>query len=94
MHTYLIMRRKAWETPESLQATAERSTRVGNEQMPDDVRWIRSYVVREASGELATACIYQATSEAAAREHARCADLRADEVLSIVDTVVVRPDPN
>lgn len=61
--------------------------------MPDDVRWIRSYVVREASGALATACIYQGSSEAAVREHAQRAGMRADEVMPIVDTVIVRPDP-
>lgn len=92
MHTYLILRRNAWATPEDLRASAELSTKVG-EQMPNDVRWIRSYVVREASGKLATACIYQAASEEAAREHARRARLRADEVLPVVDTVIVRPDP-
>lgn len=92
MHTYIILRRNAWQTPADLQASAELSTRVG-EAMPDDVRWIRSYVVRESSGKLATVCIYQARDEAAAREHARRASMRADEVLPVVDTVVVRPDP-
>jgi hypothetical protein len=38
-------------------------------------------------------CIYEATSPEAAREHARRADLRADEVLPVVDTVVLRADP-
>lgn len=92
MHTYVILRRNAWRTPEELQAAAARSTSVG-ETMPDEVRWIRSYVVREPSGALATACVYQAVSEEAAREHARRAGLRADEVLPVVDTVIVRPDP-
>lgn len=92
MQNYVILRRHAWKSPEELQVAAARSTQVG-ETMPDDVQWIRSYVVREPSGDLATVCIYQASSEDAAREHARRADMRADEVLPIVDTVVVRPDP-
>jgi hypothetical protein len=93
METYVIMRRSAWADAPELQAAAAESTRVGNEEMPDDVRWIRSYVIQETDGRLGTACIYQATSEAAAREHARRASLAADEVLRVVDTVVVREDP-
>ena len=92
METYVIMRRNAWQTPAELKQAAARSTTVGN-TMPDAVRWIRSYVVREPDGTLATCCIYQARDAAAAREHARQAGLRADEVLPVVDTVVVRPDP-
>lgn len=93
MQTYLILRRKAWKTPAELTAAAAESSRVGNEEMPHDVRWIRSYVVCEPSGELATACIYQGTSEEAIRVHAARAGLRADEVLPVVDTVIVRADP-
>lgn len=92
MHTYVILRRNAWANPQQLRASAELSTRVG-EEMPNDVRWIRSYVVQEDSGQLATVCIYQASSEEAAREHAHRARMRADEVLPVVDTVIVRPDP-
>ena len=36
-------------------------SRVGNEEMVDDVRWIRSYVLAEGAGSLGTVCIYQAT---------------------------------
>jgi hypothetical protein len=92
MQTFAILRRNAWRTADDLAAAAAVSTRVGAE-MPDDVRWIRSYVVREPSGALATVCIYQASSAAAAREHAARASLRVDEVLPVVDTVIVRPDP-
>lgn len=92
METFVILRRNAWATPEDLQVAAARSTTVG-EAMPDEVRWIRSYVVREASGTLATVCIYQGTDEAAVRRHAGRAGLPADEVLPVIDTVLVRPDP-
>ena len=91
MRSYVILRRNAWQTLEELTEAAHRSTRVG-EVMQEDVRWMRSYVVREADGRLATACIYQASSESAAREHALRAGLRADEVLLVEDMVVVRPD--
>ena len=61
--------------------------------MPADVRWIRSYVVREASGALGTFCIYEASSIEKIREHAQRADLPVTEIIPIADTVVVRPDP-
>ena len=65
---------------------------VGDE-MPDDIRWIRSYVLGEESGALGTVCIYEASSEDAIRKHAAAADLAVTEIVPIADTVVVRPDP-
>jgi len=79
MKTFVILRRNAWATPEDLQVAAARSTKVG-ESMSDEVRWIRF-------------CIYQGTDEAAVRRHAGRAGLPADEVLPVIDTVLVRPDP-
>lgn len=76
-----------------MQETAARSTQVGNEEMPDQVRWIRSYVVEDTTGQLGTVCIYQAIDPDALREHAQRADLPADEILPVVDTVIVRTDP-
>ena len=61
--------------------------------MPSDIRWIRSYVVRESDGTLGTFCIYEASSEEKIREHAQRAGLPATEVFAVVDTVVIRPDP-
>ena len=61
--------------------------------MPDDIRWIRSYVVQEEDGSLGTVCIYQASSIEAIREHASRADLPVDEIVPVADTVIVRPDP-
>lgn len=92
MNTYVILRRGGWRSPQELQEAAARSTRVGNEEMADDVRWIRSYVLEEGDGSVGTVCIYQATSPEAIREHARRADLPADEIVAVADTVVVRPD--
>ena len=45
MDLYVIMRRSGWQSPAELQEAAERSTRVGNDEMADEVRWIRSYVL-------------------------------------------------
>jgi len=92
MQLYAIRRRDAWSTPEELKAAAERSTAVGNE-MPDEVRWIRSYVVAEEDGTLGTVCIYQAVSPEAIRKHAQRVGMPADEITPVADVVVVRPDP-
>ena len=92
MNLYAIRRRDFWGTPEELQKTAARSAEVGDE-MSDDIRWIRSYVLAEESGQLGTVCIYQGSSEAAVREHAERAGLPCDEIIKVADTVIVRPDP-
>jgi sporulation protein YlmC with PRC-barrel domain len=92
MHTYAIIRRNGWSSATELQEAAERSMRVGDD-MPDQVRWIRSYVLDEGEGRVGTVCIYQATSPEAAREHAERAALPLDEVIAVADTVIVRPDP-
>jgi hypothetical protein len=92
MDTYVILRRSGWSSPEELQRAAERSTAEG-EKMPDDVRWIRSYVLEEGGGSVGTVCIYQASSPEAIRRHAGAADLPVDEIVRVADTVVVRDDP-
>ncbi len=93
MNTYVILRRDGWRTPEELQEAAARSLAVGNDEMSDRIRWIRSYVLAEESSGVGTVCIYQATDEEAVREHATRAGLPADEVIVVADTVIVRPDP-
>ena len=93
MQTYVILRRSGWRTPEELEEAAKRSKQVGEEEMSDDVRWIRTYVLAEEAGDLGTVCIYQGTSAEAVRAHAERADLPADEVIPVADTVIVRPDP-
>jgi len=92
METYVILRRAGWRTPDELQEAAARSTEEG-EKTPDDIRWIRSYVLAEPSGELGTVCIYQASSPEAIRTHAYRAGLPVDEIIAVADTVIVRPDP-
>jgi hypothetical protein len=92
MQTYVILRRDGWRDGADLEAAAARSTAEGD-KMPDDVRWIRSYVLDEPSGRVGTVCIYQAVDEAALRRHAEAADLPIDEVVRVADTVIVRDDP-
>jgi hypothetical protein len=92
METFVILRREGWRDGPELEAAAARSTAEG-EKMPDEVRWIRSYVLDEPSGRVGTVCIYQATDEDALRRHAEAADLPIDEVIRVADTVIVRDDP-
>lgn len=92
MNLYAILRRDGFADGPTLQEAAARSTKTGDD-MPNDIRWIRSYVLGEAGGALGTVCIYEASSEDAIRTHAASADLPVTEIIPIVDTVVVRPDP-
>jgi hypothetical protein len=92
MDLYVIVRRNGWASGDDLKAAAERSTAEGNKD-GSGVRWIRSYVVSEESGELGTFCVYEADSPEAIRAHADAADLPVDEVIPVADTVIVRPDP-
>lgn len=93
MNTYVILRRSGWSSGEELEKAAARSKEVGDEQMSDDIRWIRSYVLNEGGGSVGTVCIYQASSPEAIRDHASRADLPIDQIIQVADTVIVRPDP-
>lgn len=93
MQQYAILRRNGWSSGADLEEAAGRSTRVADQEMPDDVRWIRSYVLDEGEGAVGTVCIYEASSPEAIRRHAERAELPVDEIVAIGGTVVVRPDP-
>jgi len=93
MQLYAIIRRGGWANPQELEEAAARSRQVGDQEMPDRIRWIRSYVTAEADGRVGTICIYQSTSPEAIREHASKARLPVDEVVPIAATVIVREDP-
>jgi Nickel responsive protein SCO4226-like len=93
MKTYVIRREQAWASPAELEATAARSKDVAESDFPQEISWIRSYVIAEPGGTLGTVCIYQASGPDAVREHAKRVDMPADEILEVADTVVIRPDP-
>jgi hypothetical protein len=93
MNLYAILRRNGWKTAKDLEAAAERSSKVGNADMPNEVRWIRTYVLAEPDGTLGSVCIYEAINPEALKRHADKAELPFSEVRQVVDTVVVRPDP-
>jgi sporulation protein YlmC with PRC-barrel domain len=92
MELYVILRRNGWRTAEDLGQAAERSIAEGD-LMPDDIAWIRSYVLEESDGTVGTVCIYKASSPEAVRRHATAAGLPVDEIVKVADTVIVRPDP-
>jgi hypothetical protein len=92
MDLYVILRRNGWADAGELEAAAERSTAEGDKP-GSGVRWIRSYVLGEESGELGSVCLYEGDSPEAIRAHAAASDMPADEIIRVVDTVVVRPDP-
>jgi hypothetical protein len=92
MDLYVIVRRNGWASGADLERAAARSTEEGDKD-GSGVRWIRSYVLAEESGEVGTICIYEAESPEAIRAHADAAELPVDEVIPVADTVVVRPDP-
>jgi hypothetical protein len=93
MDTYVILRRNGWRTPEELEAAGQKSARIGDEEMPDDIRWIRSYALAEDDGTIGTVCIYQASSPEAIRDHAERVGMPATEIIPVAETVIVRPDP-
>jgi hypothetical protein len=93
MDLYVILRRNGWPSGEDLETAAARSTTEGDKD-DSGVRWIRSYVLQEEAGGLGTVCIYEAESPEAIRAHAEAADLPADEIIRVADTVIVRPDPS
>ena len=92
MNTYVILRRNGWPSAADLDVAGARSKALADEEMPDDIRWMRSYVLDEGGGAVGTVCIYQATSAEAVADHAARAGLPADEIIPLADTVIVRPD--
>jgi sporulation protein YlmC with PRC-barrel domain len=93
MKTYAIRRNQAWQSAEELEEVAGRSKQVADDEFPQDIRWIRSYVIAEEGGTLGTVCIYQASDAEAVRKHAERVGMPADEIWEVADTVVIRPDP-
>ena len=92
MNLYVITRRNAWATTADLEASAVRSAEVGD-QPGSGVRWIRSYALDEETGHVGTVCIYEGESPEAIRRHAEMSGMACDEVIPVLTTVVVRPDP-
>jgi hypothetical protein len=93
MQLHVIRRPSAWANLQELEIAGAKSAKIGNEQMSDRVRWIRSYVVNEPDGRIGTFCIYEAQDGEAIREHARRVGMPGNEFYPVAATVVVRDDP-
>lgn len=93
MDLYVIRRPSAWANTDELGVAAEKSMRIGKEEMADRVRWIRTYVVNEPDGRIGTFCVYEARDPESIREHARRVGMPGEEFYPVVTTAVVRPDP-
>ena len=93
MDLYVIRRPSNWADTRELEQAAAVSAHVGDVEMADRVRWIRSYVVREADGRIGTFCVYEARDGDSIREHARRVGMSGDEFYPVVTTAVVRDDP-
>lgn len=93
MELYVIRRPSAWANMKELEAVGAKSAKIGNEQMSDSVRWIRSYVVNEADGRIGTFCIYEAIDGDSIREHAKRVGMPGEDFYPVTATVVVRDDP-
>jgi hypothetical protein len=53
MDLYVIRRPSAWANVQELEAAGAKSAKVGNDEMSDRVRWIRSYVLKPADASAA-----------------------------------------
>jgi hypothetical protein len=93
MELYVIRRPSAWANMGELQTAGAKSGRIGDEEMSDRVRWIRSYVVTEPDGRIGTFCIYEARDGESIREHARRVGMPGDEFYPVAATVLIRADP-
>jgi hypothetical protein len=93
MDLYLIRRPGAWANLKEFEAAGKKSAKIGHDDMSDQVRWIRSYVVKEPDGRLGSVCIYQARDPESIREHARRVGMPGDQIFPVVKTIVIRQDP-
>lgn len=93
MDLYAIRRPSAWASLEELGDAAEKSAHIGDNEMSDRVRWIRTYIVEEPDGRIGTICIYQARDGESIREHARRVGMPGDSFNRVVKTAIIREDP-
>jgi hypothetical protein len=93
MDLYVIRRPSAWANVADLEAAGAKSAMIGNNEMSDRVRWIRSYVVEEADGRLGSFCIYEARDPQSIREHAKRVGMPGELIFPVRKTIIIREDP-
>ena len=87
MQLYVIIRRNGFRDPCRPRGARPPAPPTEGDKPGSGVRWIRSYVSQEESGEVGTVCIYEAESPEAIRAHAGAAEMPADEIIPVLDTV-------
>lgn len=92
VNLYLVPRTRAWLSEEELAAATDCLPAV-NDTLRGDVRWIRSYIVREDDGSFSGYCVYEASSPEALLRHADAMRLPTDAVKPVAATLVAAPDP-
>src|SRR5687768_16377645 len=92
MNTYIILRRNGWATRDAREKSASRSSRVSCEEMPEKIRWMRSYITREALARFGIVCVYDAADIETVREHARRAGVPCDAVIPVNGLIIVEDD--
>ena len=90
----MVRRRDGWSCADTRIGAPDGSARYGSIEAPERVRWLRSYVFRDNSGALGAMCVFEATSEEAIRKHAARVNIPADEIIEIMETIVIRPEPD
>ena len=93
MDLYIVRRPSAWTDLKDFEKVGARAASIGDFEMTNRVRWIRSYCVREQDGRVGTFCMYEARDEESIREHARRAGMPGDEIYPVTTTIVMRADP-
>jgi Protein of unknown function (DUF4242) len=93
MPLFIVPRTRAWLSEEELAAAADCLPAVLDHMDGGDVRFIRSYIVREEDGTFGAFCVCEATSPEAIVAHSDNVMLPTDAIKLIEETVVSAPDP-
>lgn len=92
MPLYVVPRTRVWLTEEELAAAVDCMPAV-DAALGSEVRWVRSYVVREEDGTLSAYCVYEASGPEALARHSEALRLPSDAVKPVAVTLVAAPDP-
>ena len=92
MTLFLVPRTSVWLSEEEVAAATDCMPAV-NDTLREHVRWIRSYVVREADGTFSAYCLYEAADAGWVERHADAVGLPPDAIKVVSATIVAAPDP-
>jgi hypothetical protein len=92
MMVYLIRRRNFWHTTEDFERSAAVSRFVGEEEFSGDVKWLRTYAIKENDGTVGAVGLYQAVHADALRRHSVRVGVPADEIIPVLGHIVFREE--